>query len=362
MKKKRLHMAHNIYSNPVLKETSGKFDGFSIDFRGVETPVATYWALCNWGMDLTTFKAEHPDAKGCGAYAGLQHTIHGNTAIMAFWETMYDNDKKRHNASRVYPAGKDRAFGGEGEGTNYITPFDWEANKWYRMVLRSWCDAERGTTFVGQWVQDRESGKWSLISYFDTKLKDSFMRGGMSQFQENYWQDDSEPIRSFNIKNIFVLDRSDKAWKYLPRTSLGIDDPAWHFNTAGTHDFGATTEYFYGSTGGDVEDQIAYDAQRPINALYALPIADKLPTVEEESAIAKAEISSEKGKHALSFEIAAGDAPILEISALALDKEGKVLSSVSQTRPEMTTLALPEADAYKVTFTNLYGKATTITL
>ena len=51
--KKRLHMAHNIYSNPVLNGTGRKFDGFSIDFRGIQTPRATYWALCNWGMNLS---------------------------------------------------------------------------------------------------------------------------------------------------------------------------------------------------------------------------------------------------------------------------------------------------------------------
>ena len=80
--KKRLHMAHNIYSNPVLNGTGRKFDGFSIDFRGIQTPRATYWALCNWGMNLSGFRTEHPDAKGGGAYAGMQNTCNGKTATV----------------------------------------------------------------------------------------------------------------------------------------------------------------------------------------------------------------------------------------------------------------------------------------
>lgn len=354
-KQPRRYMAHNIYSNPVLRGTSGGFDGFSIDFRGIETPVATYWALCNWGMDLTSFRAIHPDAKGCGAYAGLQNTCNGKTAIMAFWETMYDGDSKRHNARRIYPAGADRAFGGEGEGTNYITPFPWEDNTWYRMVLRSWSDAENGTTFVGQWVENRESGVWSLISYFDTKLKDSFLRGGMSQFQENYWQDDSEPIRSFHLKNIFVMDHADGAWKYIPRTSLGIDDPAWGFHTGGTHEFGATTEYFFGSAGGDVEDPVAYDAARPINALFALPGEAVLPTAEK-TAPTGASVSGSGDTALLTWTVAPTAVPVLGVKAEVLDASGTVLAIVTQTRPEKNTVSVPAGERYRLTLTDLYGR------
>ena len=353
-KNPREKFAHNIYSNPVLRETSGCFDGFFIDFRGVQTPVATYWALCNWGMDLTTFKNEHPDARGGGAYAGLQHTCNGKTAIMAFWETLYDNDTKRHNAKRIYPAGDDSAFGGEGEGTNFITPFPWEDNTWYRMVLRSWTDAENGTTFVGQWVQNRESGEWSLISYFDTRLVDSYIKGGMSQFQENYWEADSEPIRSFNLKNIFVKDCRD-GWKYIPRTTLCIDDPAWGFRTAGTHEFGATTEYYYGSAGGDVDDPVSYDAERPITGLFALPGKGELYTVEENSTMldSSVEVTGETAR--ITLVTRPGAAPILGVEVEVLDDSGAVIATVAQTRPEKTTVDVPRGDGYHLTVTNLYG-------
>ena len=52
-------MAKNIYSNPDLSKTSKKFETFTIDFRGIDIPPSTYWALCNWNMDLSQFKTNH---------------------------------------------------------------------------------------------------------------------------------------------------------------------------------------------------------------------------------------------------------------------------------------------------------------
>lgn len=39
-------MAHNVYVDPDLSATSGKFDGFMIDFKADKTGMATYWSLC----------------------------------------------------------------------------------------------------------------------------------------------------------------------------------------------------------------------------------------------------------------------------------------------------------------------------
>ena len=351
--KKRLHMAHNIYSNPVLNGTGRKFDGFSIDFRGIQTPRATYWAVCNWGMNLSGFRTEHPDAKGGGAYAGMQNTCNGKTAIMAFWEIFYEGESKRHNARRVYPAGKDNTFGGEGEGTNYITPFGWEDNCWYRMILRSWVDAEKGTTFVGQWICNRETGSWSLISCFDTGLKDSFLEGGMSQFQENYWDEDSEPIREFHLKNIYVLDHTEKKWKYIERTALSYDDPAWHFNTAGTHNFGATTEYFFGSAGGDVENAKEYDAVRPLSSVYAVEKKEELFGGEKELLPKK---EQKNGRSYLCFEGGNTACPVMLCAYTVLDNTGKTVAKKEVSLPTIREIELPEGSRFLCKLVDVYGR------
>ena len=112
-------MAHNIYSDPDLSETSGKFSAFSIDFLAEDSEKGTYWALCNWAMDLTSLREKYEVTNGGGAYAGLQNTIDGERAIMSFWEIHYNDENGQDtilNAHRIYPNAKDNYFGGEGEG------------------------------------------------------------------------------------------------------------------------------------------------------------------------------------------------------------------------------------------------------
>ena len=349
---KKRHMAHNIYSNPILTRTSKKFDGFSIDFRGVQTPISTYWALCNWEMDISSFKNEHPDALGGGAYSGMQNTINGKTAILSFWEILYENETKRHRASRVYPEGKESSFGGEGEGTNYIVPFEWKDMTWYRMVLRSWRDAETGKTFVGQWIENRESGEWTLVSYFNTGLDNSFLKGGMSQFQENFWDEHSEYIREFNLKNIYVKDISDGEWKYVERTSLSYDDPKWGFNTAGTHNFGATQEYFYASAGSDVDDQKKYDTQRPLSSVYGIERSEEFVTYGSCDII----LERKDGKKYIKIVEQAHKAPVLCVKTELMDEKGNVISVSEITRPHLKEYTLAESVSVKVTTVDIFGR------
>ena len=135
------NMAYNIYSDPDLSGTSKVFKSFVIDFRGARTPILTYWALCNFGLYFSEeTKAEFPGIAGGGAYAGLQRLENwkGRRAIMAFWEMTYGEEKTIMRATRVYPKGEESNFGGEGEGTNCILPYDWETGTWYRMALHAW--------------------------------------------------------------------------------------------------------------------------------------------------------------------------------------------------------------------------------
>ena len=258
-------MAKNIYSNPDVSKTSGKFNSFTIDFRGIDTPFSTYWSLCNWGMDLTEFKKTHPDATGGGAYGGLQTVIDGKTAILSFWEVLYKENgvQKSHRATRIYPKGDESSFGGEGEGTNYIHEFNWPTNVWHRFVIHSWTDYLTKKTFVGEWIQNLSTKEWTLFSYFNTKLDNSYIIGGLSQFQENFYDKYFGVERSFQIKNMYAYDRTNKKWMSLSTSRLSYDPPEWKYNTAGTHEIGYTNNYFYGSSGLPVDDQKLYDSSNP---------------------------------------------------------------------------------------------------
>lgn len=245
-------MAHNIYADPDLSATSGKFSGFMIDFKADKTGTATYWALCNWQMNKDDLMSKYNVIDtNAGAYAGLQMCQDGPKAIMSFWEINYKDasgNEKKIEAKRVYPSGEEEyKFDGEGEGTNYICDYQWEKGKWYRMYLNCYQDKE-GNTFVEQWVADISTGEWTLISCFDTGLYYSYFEGAMSQFMENYDSDYANETRTFEYCNIGVREYGKQDWIIIKNATLSVDT-CWD-NKKGNAVYGAMADRFYGIANG----------------------------------------------------------------------------------------------------------------
>lgn len=263
-------MAHNIYANPDLSATSGRFSGFQIDFKADQTGCSTYWALCNWEMNQDDLQSKyHVIDPNAGAYAGLQMRPDGPKAIMSFWEIKYIDaagNEQKIEAKRVYPAiGDTNHFGGEGEGTNYICDYQWEAGKWYRMYLNCYQNDE-GKTFVEQWVADLSTEEWTLISRFDTGLYHSFFEGSMSQFMENYDGRYANETRTFEYRNIRVREYGKSDWKTLLTATLSVD--TWWDNKKGNAVFGAAEDRFYGIANGSGPD--AFDMNEDISGTYTI--------------------------------------------------------------------------------------------
>ena len=255
-------MAHNIYANPDLSSTSGKFSGFMIDFKADKTGMCTYWALCNWRMNKDDLMSKYEVIDtNAGAYAGLQVRPDGPKAIMSFWEIKYKDavgNEKKIEAKRVYPSiGDTNKFGGEGEGTNYICDYKWKKGKWYRMYLNCYQN-KKGKTYVEQWVADLSTGKWTLISRFDTGLYYSYFEGGMTQFMENYNYNYANETRTFEYRNIRVREYGKKDWTTIRTADLSVDTN-WH-NKKGNALYGATKNCFYGIANGYGPDAYEEDA------------------------------------------------------------------------------------------------------
>ena len=338
-------MAHNIYMDPVLEDgRDGMYRAFQIDFGGLDTPKNTYWALCNWQM-----------AGGFGAYAGLQNTGNGPRAIMSFWEGEKNGQILR--AHRVYPYGAERQFGGEGEGTNYIPEYVWKGGQWYRMLLYSWDDIWTGHTFVGQWFYDVTAAKWTLISYFDTNLVGSYITGGLSQFQENYWPSDEYLKRSFVVKNIYAYDMKKNDWLSLDTTKISYDPPEWGYLTAGTHEFGATPEFFWGATGEYVADQAAYDASTPRNTVVSI-LQPQRPEMMPSGLVAL-DVLPNAGGTEIRWKADTSGAPIWQTQIVLWDAAGNPIGTWAASRPELENaiLGVPYANVAKITVTtqDVYG-------
>lgn len=338
-------MAHNIYMDPVIKDPYGEYTAFQIDFFGEKTPMNTYWALCVWGMK-----------DGFGAYSGLQSVDGGRrTAILSFWEG--EKDGKILRAERMYPDGTESHFGGEGEGTNWIGDYDWKTGSWYRMLLYCWEDKETGNTFMGQWVLDLSSGKWTLMSAFNTKLVNSAMTGGLSQFQENFWKSRDYLARSFKIKNIYAYERKSQKWLSLDTSVMAYDPPEWGFETAGTHEFGSTDEYFWGQAGEYVKDQEAYDAKMPKRLTVSINQPDEPETFESE--VTSLSATNENGHIRVNWEQSPDAAPVVKAVVRILNKNGRKIGSKTITRPWESSLIINRSyySAQKVTLetTDVYG-------
>jgi hypothetical protein len=266
-----LRMAYNVYSEPDLSATSGKFDGFMIDFKADKAGMATYWALCNWYMNIDDLmnKYEVTDTY-MGAYAGFQMRPDGSKVIMSFWEINYNDEfgnEMKIEAMRVYPSTENTdKFGGEGEGTNYICDYKWEEGKWYRMFLNCYQD-ETGKTFVEQWIADLSTGTWTLISRFDTGLYDSCFEGEMAQFMENYDGEYANETRTFEYRNIRIREYGKKDWITIKTSNLFVD--TYVDNKKGNAVCGAMEDRFYGIANGYGSG--VYELNEVVGDTYTLP-------------------------------------------------------------------------------------------
>jgi hypothetical protein len=249
----------SIFSVPDLTKTSNKFNTYTIDFRGIDTPPATYWALANYHLDLTDFEKTHLDVTGGGAYGGLQTLPNGakveKVAIMSFWKINYkeNGETKTLRFNRVYPPGEEMNFSGEGEGTTYRAPYNWETGNWYRFVIHTWEDYRTKETYLGQWIQDLSTKEWTLFAYFNTHLNNSYIGGGVGAlafFQEIFLSKYLKEDRSFQLKNMYIFDRSYNQW-----TSINTSRLYYGETPELSIDIGYSQFYFYGSCIPNIEGQ-----------------------------------------------------------------------------------------------------------
>ena len=249
-------MAHNIYCYPGLSPEEKKvgFTGFVIDFYTDREAVGTYWALCNWRMNTDAMQAElkATSITQPKCYAGLQFTTGDPKSNIAFWQTEYvlnlDKEHPKYINARdklVFPNSNMSYFGGEGEGRNYLTQYDWSPNKWYRMYIECY-DDDNGYTLVSQYIQDVSTGKWTKICTVNTNLKHSYFVGDMHQFMEDYRHQNANLIRTFGYRNIYVKKRNG-GWKFISSATLTTDDNS---NKKGVAALGCSNTVLYGITCG----------------------------------------------------------------------------------------------------------------
>jgi len=227
-----------------LAPAGTRYTEYAVEFRAGHLPRGTYCSLGNWTMDLTDLRRRYRsvDAPFIHAYAGFQRIADGRTVgIMSFWDmdcTDCQGNRKTLQAKREYPAQvlDGGRFDGEGTGARNSVLFDWGPGKWYRMHLKCVPSAITGNTCLEQWVRDLETGRDTLLSRFDTNLKNSAIQGNIAVFLENYLPQTAGEIRSMEVRNPVYLDASTGTWRKFQQVHLSSQAGVPHYE--GSYGFG----------------------------------------------------------------------------------------------------------------------------
>lgn len=238
-------------------DQNDRYTEYCADFKADFVPKATYCALANMEMDLSSLKKKyknvHTEYNGVGVYAGFQRRWDEYVTIMSAWDIYYtDKNGVEHTLrpKQLYPEATyigDGTFGGEGTGIQMLVPYNWEAGHWYRMLLQCGT-SDQGTTTVEQWVCDLETNVWTLMSRFDTCIPNSCFMGPNAFFLENFDPDYAGEIRTMEVTNVRVRDAKTGKWRAVKTASIGSNGGLPQYE--GSYNYGADNSCFWMITSG----------------------------------------------------------------------------------------------------------------
>lgn len=240
-----------------LSTEGAKFDAYCVDFKSDHIPYGTYSCLFSGYMDYSSLKEQYASVDNGGyisLYGGLQQGAEGkeSNSILSMWD-IYCTDKNGNQTiihpERTYTAEKtsiDKLVGGaEGEGSQTLLPYEWQAGHWYRMLLRCGTSEATGNTTVEQWFQDLTTDEWTHTCTYDTGVKNSGFIGNVALFSENFLKQYAGGVRSLEFTNVRI--HTDGGWRDVVSTRDGVylHTGGSHTNAYGSWDAGADGHTFY---------------------------------------------------------------------------------------------------------------------
>ena len=348
---------HGFYMECNANVVGNKSDGFMIDLYTDSTDaLATYWSNANWHMNLTASKEKYKGISEGGAYAGLQlrNSETDTVGIMSMWKWQYtDKDGKKADLYAETMIGNSAQYHNEGSGTSCIMPYDWQFNEWNRQLLYCWQDEETGNTFIGTWYYSYQNNKWTLFTYYDTKLVDSYIEGGISQFLENWSSQERGRTRYFQYRNVYFLRHESTEWVSSPKVKVFTDD---NKRANGTCTMGQSEDgsYVWGKVVGSEPDNNykkqskTYKLNQPEKPEYGTPEIESLKV---------SKIGS------VTWKMAETSTPQLAYNISIVDADGNEIASKSATRPdtEFVKVSGITTDVFKCVLTvrDVFGQTTT---
>ncbi len=246
------------YLSTWLSTDGAKFDAYCVDFKSDHIPYGTYSAVFNGYLDFSSLEDQYVSVDNGGhisLYGGVQQGAEGkeSNSILTVWD-IYCTDKNGNQTiihpERTYTAEKtdiDKLIGGaEGEGSQTLLPYNWQAGRWYRMLLRCGTSETTGNTTVEQWFQDLTTDEWTHICTYDIGVKNSCFRGNVAIFSENFLKQYAGGVRSLEFTNVRI--HTSEGWKDVTSTGYiksRVDETGVLADIYGSWEAGADDSTFY---------------------------------------------------------------------------------------------------------------------
>ena len=246
------------YLSTWLSTDGAKFDAYCVDFKSDHIPYGTYSAVFNGYLDFSSLEDQYVSVDNGGhisLYGGVQQGAEGkeSNSILTVWD-IYCTDKNGNQTiihpERTYTAEKtdiDKLIGGaEGEGAQTLLPYNWQAGRWYRMLLRCGTSETTGNTTVEQWFQDLTTDEWTHICTYDIGVKNSCFRGNVAIFSENFLKQYAGGVRSLEFTNVRI--HTSEGWKDVTSTGYiksRVDETGVLADIYGSWEAGADDSTFY---------------------------------------------------------------------------------------------------------------------
>lgn len=181
-----LRHAPNIYVQWFSE--NGEFDAVTIDWKCTEDAWSTYWAVHQWSY----------------GYAGFQNFLGKHVLLLSLWDLP---DGTRPTIE--YTTGEHHGdFGGEGEGKQVYTLYDWKVNTWYSMKIERLFESDK--TYFTQYIKE-ENGEWTKTASISYPTEVELFEV-TSLFQEDFAFNNLR--RSCEIKNAGGLIAGTDTWEY----------------------------------------------------------------------------------------------------------------------------------------------------
>ena len=192
------------------------YTAYSVEFKADFLPNATYCCPANFDLDYSWLKDQYADVRteysGVAGYAGFQKQSNGNmNAILSFWDVFCTDTSGNQTVIRaelVYPTNASSgSFGGEGTGAHYLSDYQWQAGRWYRMQLLCEISDTTGNTTIEQWVEDLETEEQTLLCIYDLGVPNVCFKGDIAVFLENFDPAYAGDVRTMECRNFKILDQ-----------------------------------------------------------------------------------------------------------------------------------------------------------